>query len=63
MTENKGTRADLPPGGGVDEIKYEVDEHGEHVAAAPVDAVPDDDLEYTGENGDGQEVRVPPSWS
>lgn len=26
----------------------------------PPRAVPDDDLDYTGENGDGQEERIPP---
>lgn len=48
MPENKGTRADLPPEGGLNEVKYDT--------SSPFD--PDSDLEYTGEGGDGQEERV-----
>lgn len=48
MPENKGTRADLPPEGGLDEVTYGT--------SSPFD--PDLDLEYTGEGGDGQEERV-----
>lgn len=57
MADNRGTRADLPPEGGVDEIKYDTD--GAHEKGTPVDFVPDDDLEYTGEGGDGQTEPVP----
>lgn len=60
MRQDKGDISELGPEGGVNEIKYDVPEHA---AQAPVDAVPDDDLEYTGENGDGQEIRVPNGWS
>ena len=52
MTENKGTRADLPEGGGVDEVSYAASAS----PATPID--PDEDLDYTGEGGDGQETRV-----
>jgi len=50
MTENKGTRADLPPEGGVDKIKYAEPEYHNPL---------DDDFENTGEGGDGQTERVP----
>ena len=49
MSENKGTRADLPPEGGVDEVRY--------VTTVPVN-VEDLRMEYTGEGGDGQTERV-----
>lgn len=49
MTENMGTRDDLPPGGGVDELKIK----------PPVEInIADLDLDYTGEGGDGQTEPV-----
>jgi hypothetical protein len=53
---NRGTRADLPPEGGLDEIKYEPKHR---IELNPYDS----DLEYTGENGDGQTEPVPDGLS
>lgn len=49
MTENNRTRDDLPPEGGVDEVRY--------LTTVPVNVL-DFRMDYTGENGDGQTERV-----
>lgn len=56
MAENRGRVADLPPGGGVNEVRRP--NLGQpDVPPEPVNLL-DLDLDYTGENGDGQTERV-----